>query len=96
MVFKQILRGDLESANRNPATGSYLGVKAPISNLVTFLKDCLKTPVVDQTGLTGNYDIEFVGGSDPEKLKQVVLNEVGLELVPDHMPVEFLVVEKSQ
>ena len=66
-----------------------------MSALARFLEDALHTPVVDQTGLTNHYDINFTGGSDPEKLKQTVLNETGLELVPDRAPIEFLVVDKA-
>lgn len=83
------------TSNRTPSEGSYSGVNVPISNLAEFLEYCLKTPVIDQTGLTNRFDIEFVGGSEPEKLKQVVLKEVGLELVPARIPIEFLVIEKA-
>ncbi len=84
------------NGSQNHWIGSYWCINQSIGALAQFLEDCLGTPVVDQTGLTGNYDIEFIGGSDPEKLKQVVLNEVGLELVSATMPVQFLVVEKVQ
>jgi uncharacterized protein (TIGR03435 family) len=57
-------------------------------------------PVVDQTGLTQNFDIDLTwneqGGQDSnhEALKQALLNQLGLELVPDSQPIEMLVVEK--
>ena len=84
------------SSSSNPYAGSYWGVNQPISTLAAFLEDCLKIPVVDQTGLTNGFDTEFIGGSTPEGLKQTVLNEVGLELLPGRAPVEFLVVEKAK
>jgi len=89
------------TSNRNnsldcsPKDGSFRCVNDPIPALARFLEDALGTPVIDQTGLTNRYDINFEGGSDPEGLKQTVLNEVGLELVPGQMPIEFLVVDKA-
>jgi uncharacterized protein (TIGR03435 family) len=80
----------------DPDTGSFRCVNQPVSVLARFLEDALRTPVIDQTGLTNHYDIKFAGDSDPEKLKQTVLNEVGLELVPGQAPVEMLMVDKAQ
>jgi uncharacterized protein (TIGR03435 family) len=81
--------------NCSPGDGSFQCVNRPVSDLARFLEDALQKPVVDETGLTNHYDIKFDGGSEPEKLKQTVLKEVGLELVPDSRPVEFLVVDKG-
>jgi uncharacterized protein (TIGR03435 family) len=83
------------SANRDRGSGSYQCKKQPISNLVGFLEDYFKTPVVDQTGLTDNYDIVLIGDRTREGLKRVVLKELGLELVPGREPIEFLVVERA-
>jgi uncharacterized protein (TIGR03435 family) len=57
-------------------------------------------PVIDQTGLTQNYHIDLKWnerwGQDPnhDALKQALLDQIGLELVPGREPVEMLVVEK--
>jgi uncharacterized protein (TIGR03435 family) len=83
------------TANRDRGSGSYGCKNQPISNLVSFLEDYLGTPVVDQTGLTDNYDIVLIGNSTREGLKHVVLKELGLELVPGREPIEFLVVERA-
>jgi uncharacterized protein (TIGR03435 family) len=32
---------------------------------------------------------------DPQNLKQALLDQLGLELVPTNMPIEMLVVEKA-
>jgi uncharacterized protein (TIGR03435 family) len=80
--------------NCSPMNGIFQGVNQPVSALTRFLEDALGTPVIDQTGLTNRYNIKFDGGSNPEKLKQTVLNKVGLELIPSQMPIEFLVVDK--
>jgi uncharacterized protein (TIGR03435 family) len=58
-------------------------------------------PVVDQTGLTNQYQFSFVwpptnGSSDARKqaTSDALHDQLGLELVPTNMPIEMLVVEK--
>ena len=71
-----------------------------ISRLAKDLGWDLQIPVIDQTGLVGNYDFDFpenLGATPVEKLakaKQWLLTELGLKLVPDRKPIEMLVVEK--
>jgi uncharacterized protein (TIGR03435 family) len=66
-----------------------------------FLEDYFETPIIDQTGLTQNFHIDLkweeLGKQrdpDHDALKQSLLDQLGLELVPSNMPVEMLVVEK--
>ena len=74
----------------------------PLSILDVFLEDYFKTPIIDETGLTQNYDFalqwqgqwRFNSRHDPEGLKQIISDQLGLELVPTNMPIEMLVVEK--
>jgi uncharacterized protein (TIGR03435 family) len=79
----------------SPGDGSFRCANQPISALARFLEDALGTPVIDQTGLTNHYNINFNGSSNHEKLKQTVLDKVGLELVPGRAPIEFLIVDKA-
>jgi uncharacterized protein (TIGR03435 family) len=71
-----------------------------ISRLAKDLGWDLQIPVIDQTGLVGNYDFDFpenLGATSAEKLekaKQWLLTELGLKLVPNREPIEMLVVEK--
>jgi uncharacterized protein (TIGR03435 family) len=82
--------------------GKFTCNNLPISALRSFLENWLRTPVIDQTALTDNYDIDLKwspGGfmnPDVEALKQAVLDTLGLELVPSREPVEMLVVEKAK
>jgi uncharacterized protein (TIGR03435 family) len=83
--------------------GGCLFVNVPISHLASFLEDSLGIPVLDHTGLAGNFDIKLKWRVDrahkdhnTDALKQALLNELGLELVPSTEPIEMLVVEKTE
>jgi uncharacterized protein (TIGR03435 family) len=81
----------------------------PISSLIYGLQYYLQVPVVDRTGLAGRFDVDLTWDdemkwdgtghyyfSNPDGLKQVVLDQLGLELVPSREPIEMLVVEKAK
>jgi uncharacterized protein (TIGR03435 family) len=62
----------------------------------------LGTPVVDRTGLAGGFDMD-VKWNDTDKanrnvdgLKQALLDQLGLELVPARETIEMLVVERAK
>jgi uncharacterized protein (TIGR03435 family) len=72
----------------------------PISNLVKNLQGSFDKPILDRTGLTGNYDISLAitmgsGGSESDAIARALPTQLGLELVPDRQPTEVLVVEKA-
>jgi uncharacterized protein (TIGR03435 family) len=57
-------------------------------------------PIIDQTGTAKHYSVDIKWeeldeqDSEHKALQQVLLNQLGLELVPANMPVEMLIVEK--
>ena len=57
-------------------------------------------PIINQTGLNGQYDINLTYGinTDPQHdvLKQTLDKELGLELIPGTAPVKFLFIEKAK
>jgi uncharacterized protein (TIGR03435 family) len=63
--------------------------------------DFFKVPVFDQTGLRADIDFDLAwDDGDPEhhnldNLKQALLDQLGLELVPATKPVQMLVVKKA-
>ena len=90
-------------------TGHYHCDNSPISSdsgwypgITRFLEDDFGMPVIDQTGLTRNFCIDLrwneTGNvdADHEALKQALLDQLGLELVPGRQPIEMLVVEKAK
>ena len=67
--------------------------------LAVYLERYFKMPVIDQTGITQHFSTELRwkevrGHPNHEGMEQALLDQLGLELVPDHQPVEMLVVEK--
>jgi uncharacterized protein (TIGR03435 family) len=58
-------------------------------------------PVLDETGLTGKYDLSLQwqakpGESNDAAYRRALLEQLGLQLVADRAPIEALVVEKVQ
>jgi uncharacterized protein (TIGR03435 family) len=71
----------------------------PIYGLTQELETQLGMPVFDQTGLTNRYAFDLrwdkhPGETPADTIKRVVLDQLGLDLVPTNMPVDMLVVEK--
>jgi uncharacterized protein (TIGR03435 family) len=73
----------------------------PAKGLTKFLEQYFAMPVIDDTGLTDHFHIHLTwqarGKSDLNRdaVKQALLDQLGLELVPDRQPVEMLVVEQK-
>ncbi len=93
--------------NDGCSRGHYFCDNSPISSehgwypgIARFLEEYFEMPVIDQTGLTQNYHIDLKWnerwGQDPnhDALKQALLDQLGLELVPGRESIEMLVVEK--
>jgi uncharacterized protein (TIGR03435 family) len=81
----------------------YTGFKMSDPNQVTVAREIglqANLPVIDETGLTNAYDIDFQwnaslkGKALEDELQRVLREQLGLVLVPDRRPVEMLVVEK--
>jgi len=74
--------------------------------LAAVLEDCIKSPVLNQTGLTNNFNftVNWDNAGRPagaaknlnlEALKQALIDQLGLELIPGRESIEMLVVEKA-
>jgi uncharacterized protein (TIGR03435 family) len=82
--------------------GQWTVKNLPISTLASGLEAYFEIPVIDQTGLTGNFDFslkwnqlkEHRHNPDTDPINRALLDQLGLELVPTNMPIEMLVVEK--
>jgi uncharacterized protein (TIGR03435 family) len=72
----------------------------PPGGFFTSFESQLNTPVIDETGLTGNYDFSLQwhrarGESDNDAFKRALLDQLGLEFVPDRRPIKMLIVDKN-
>lgn len=82
--------------------GNWKASRVPMGVLAQDLEDELQIPVLDRTGLAGNFDFELHWTEtdsqhrNPEGLKEALLDELGLELIPANMPTEMLVVDKAK
>ena len=89
--------------------GHYHCDNSPISSdagwypgITRFLEDKFGVPVIDETSLKQNVFIDLTWDENPDTdpghsaLKQAMLDQLGLELVPTNLPVEMLVVDKEQ
>jgi uncharacterized protein (TIGR03435 family) len=76
--------------------GSISGRDRPFAVLIFCLEDYLKIPVLDQTGLKGNFDFDLKWDGTPDELKRAVQQQLGLELMPGRETVEFVVVNKEK
>jgi uncharacterized protein (TIGR03435 family) len=71
-----------------------------LATLADRMEIFLRVPVIDETGLTANYNLDLKWNEDSQQnsnhdlLKQALTDQLGLELVPTNMPIEMLVVEK--
>jgi uncharacterized protein (TIGR03435 family) len=91
--------------NRSPTASYYgyiAGVGKPISSLVEALEEVMDRPILNETGLWHHYDfvLEWNGHGlrhpDPEDFNQVLLDQLGLELVPGWEPLPMLVVNAEK
>jgi uncharacterized protein (TIGR03435 family) len=88
------------ATTRSGGPGQWSCKNLTLSGLADYLENDLGIPVIDRTGLTNSFDIDLKWKQsswtepNPDGLKQAVLDQLGLELVPSREPIEMLVVEK--
>jgi uncharacterized protein (TIGR03435 family) len=73
----------------------------PLSELTDAIEYLAEVPVIDRTGLTGNFSLDLdctetdLQNRNWDKVN-AALDQLGLELVPGREPIEMLVVEKAK
>jgi uncharacterized protein (TIGR03435 family) len=95
--------------NSSSSSGAGAGVRSrkvavqnqPVSVFIKNLQSSFERPLLDRTGLTGNYDFTLEvalgsGGSESDAIKRALPVQLGLELVPSRQQLELLVVRKAK
>jgi uncharacterized protein (TIGR03435 family) len=86
----------------SPKDGELVGQGIPIAHLVESLADKLERPLLDKTGLTGNYDFTldwhpgYSSATPHASIFAAVEQQLGLTLEPQEDPVEVLVIEHAE
>jgi uncharacterized protein (TIGR03435 family) len=80
--------------------GHCSGPNVSLTHLAELLENYFRLPVIDQTGVAASFDIDLTWDEqeyqkNPDGLKQALLDQLGLELVPSRAPVEMMVVDKQ-
>jgi uncharacterized protein (TIGR03435 family) len=91
------------AGERHPVSAGHLHVySCSMQQLAQYLTPATGFPVVNQTGLAGSYDIDFVYNPDPEAesdlppLDLVLKQAAGLKLKPQKVPVVMLVIDSVE
>jgi len=91
-------KGAESGGTKNPP--SFREIKAQkysMANLVIFLAGFVGGPVVDKTGLEGDYDIDLKWDTENgPSLFTAIKEQLGLRLVPQKAPVEYLVIDSVE
>ena len=71
-----------------------------LSGFIGSIESKMEKPVLDETGLTGRFDLDLQwqpkpGESEKDAYRRALSEQLGLELMPDRAPVEMLIVEKT-
>ena len=76
--------------------GDLVANAAPLKSLTGMFSQELGAPVLDHTGLVGNYDFKVTGPLTAANLPAAVHEQLGLTLEPLTMPVDVIVVDSIQ
>lgn len=89
------LRASVESSARfSSGEDALAGTGGTLSDLASSLEWMLDVPVIDETGIDGRYDWSLTF-PDPSAAEQAVSRDLGLNLIREVRPVEFVVVRGS-
>ena len=87
------------SSIKSSVSGGLSGFKAektPVSALCGLLKDALDPPVLDETGLKGEYDYSFSSGArDLAGLNSALIDQLGLRIAPGTRRIAVLEVRRQ-
>ncbi len=78
------------------AEGSLIGTAQTMQQVALMFESLLKVPVIDATGLKGNYNYSASSKLHESEAVFELAHQLGLELTPEDRPTEMLVVQKIE
>ena len=88
---------DLPEGGRLQAhPGQLIGMNVDMKMLANYFAGAMAHPVIDETALTGHYDLALMGKLTAETLPAALHDQAGLTLEPTSQPVEVIVVDSLQ
>jgi bla regulator protein BlaR1 len=85
-----------------PKSGEFVGQGTTVSRLVEALETLLDRPLLDKTGITGNYDFTLDWNPNPSAALQnaslfaALEQQLGLKIEEQESPVEVLVIDRAE
>ena len=76
--------------------GSYSIRGATLFTLDADLENSLGTAIINETQITGKFDVDLKWDSTPDGLKRLLQDEYGFKLTPDRKAIEFVIVNKAR
>jgi uncharacterized protein (TIGR03435 family) len=92
--------GQGSSDDRAVGPGNCSGPDQSFASIAELLEEYFQVPVLDKTGVATHFDVEVTWDEteyrhNPDGLKQALLDQLGLELVPTNLPIEMLIIGKA-
>lgn len=89
----------MPDASLSVQTGNFFFHNSTLTQLDNLLETMLHTPVIDETGLRGPFDIQMprlpAGQPGAEAVQKYLLEQYGLQLIQSNAPVEYLILKKG-
>lgn len=86
--------GTIKDFSNNGRPGHIVVANAPVSILAQMVEGPAGKPVVDETGISGNYDFEFAWTGAGEVRSIEALRQGGFKIEAARRPIEYLLVKK--
>jgi uncharacterized protein (TIGR03435 family) len=96
--LKQVALGQPDCGDVKLGRFYVAGRGIPLSKFAVALETVggVDRPIIDQTGLTGNFDLELTWTPQQDQLFELIQQELGLALEPVNAPVSVLVIDRAE